>query len=110
MPPENLVLALVGFMGSGKTTLGRELARLLEVPFRDLDARIEEESGLTVPEWFARRGEPAFREAERAALVVDGYRAAKTAHDDLGGEVGERVRGFQEASERCGGRLAWPSS
>ena len=63
------VIALVGFMGSGTSTVGRRLAGELGVPFADLDARIEEESGLPVREWFARRGEPAFRAAERAALA-----------------------------------------
>ena len=62
------MLALVGFMGCGKTTIGRRLARSLAVPFVDLDTMIEEESSLPVREWFARRGEPAFRAAERAAL------------------------------------------
>jgi shikimate kinase len=63
------VIVLVGFMGSGKTTVGRRLASVLGVAFADLDERIEEESGLAVRDWFARRGEPAFREAERAALA-----------------------------------------
>jgi shikimate kinase len=63
------VLALVGFMGSGKTTVGRLLARSLAVPFADLDALVEEESGLAVRDWFARRGEPAFRVAERDVLL-----------------------------------------
>lgn len=62
------VIVLVGFMGSGKTTVGRRLAHELDVPFADLDALIEEESGLAVRDWFAQRGEPAFRAAERAAL------------------------------------------
>lgn len=62
------VLALVGFMGCGKTTLGIHLARVLQLPFVDLDAMIVEESGLAVRDWFAQRGEPAFRDAERVAL------------------------------------------
>ena len=62
------MIALVGFMGSGKTTVGRRLAMALDVPFADLDALVEEASGLAVRDWFAHRGEPAFRAAERAAL------------------------------------------
>jgi len=56
-------------MGCGKTTIGRMLARALELPFADLDALLEEESGLSVRDWFAERGEPAFRAAEREALA-----------------------------------------
>src|SRR5580693_6928925 len=59
-------------MGSGKTTVGTLLARQLAWRFVDLDARIEEAAGLTIPEIFERLGEPAFRKLEadqlRAAL------------------------------------------
>jgi shikimate kinase len=59
-------------MGSGKTTVGTLLARQLAWPFVDLDDRIEEASGLRIPEIFERLGEPAFRQIEadqlRAAL------------------------------------------
>ncbi|MEO6461843.1 MAG: shikimate kinase [Candidatus Eisenbacteria bacterium] len=77
MSPPSL-LALVGFMGSGKTTLGTHLALSLDLPFADLDAMIEEESGLAVRDWFAQRGEPAFRAAERAALERACVRCAGT--------------------------------
>lgn len=60
-------LALVGFMGSGKSTIGRLLAVRLDVPFVDLDEELEA-GGLTIAEWFVRHGEASFREAERAAL------------------------------------------
>ena len=59
---------LVGFMGSGKNTVGQELARRLAWDFVDLDARIEGRERQTVPEIFRVRGEPAFRTAETAAL------------------------------------------
>jgi shikimate kinase len=59
-------------MGSGKTTIGTLLARQLAWRFVDLDSRIEEASGLSIPEFFERLGEPAFRQIEseqlRAAL------------------------------------------
>lgn len=58
-------LVLVGFMGSGKTTVGRLVARELGWEFLDMDQRIEERLGLGVAEVFARRGEAAFREEER---------------------------------------------
>jgi shikimate kinase len=59
---------LVGFMGSGKSTVGQELARRLAWDFVDLDARIEAREGQSIPEIFRGRGEPAFRTAETAAL------------------------------------------
>jgi shikimate kinase len=66
------IICLAGFMGSGKTTIGTRLARQLGWRFVDLDERIEEAAGISIPEFFERHGEPAFRllEAEqlRAAL------------------------------------------
>ena len=59
---------LVGFMGSGKNTVGQELARRLGWDFVDLDARIEQRERRTVPEIFAAKGESIFRQAETAAL------------------------------------------
>src|SRR5262245_29535587 len=55
-------------MGAGKTSVGRELARLLGAPFIDLDSEIERTEGLAIREIFERMGEPRFREIERAAL------------------------------------------
>jgi shikimate kinase / 3-dehydroquinate synthase len=63
-------VVLVGFMGSGKTALGRQLAERLDRPFLDLDAAIEERSGKTIPELFAERGEPEFRRIEEHAVRV----------------------------------------
>lgn len=60
---------LIGFMGSGKTTLGRALAAATGLRFIDLDEYIEEQSGATVREIFATRGEAAFREIERSTLL-----------------------------------------
>ena len=61
-------IVLIGFMGTGKTTVGRELARLTGLPFVDLDAEICRERGRTIPEIFAVEGEEGFREHESAAL------------------------------------------
>jgi shikimate kinase len=59
---------LVGFMASGKSTVGPELARRLNWDFVDLDTRIESRERQTVPEIFRYRGESGFRLAETSAL------------------------------------------
>jgi len=59
-------LILTGFMGTGKTTVGREVARRQGWPFMDMDAEIEARSGKSVPRIFAEEGEAAFREMESA--------------------------------------------
>ena len=59
---------LIGFMASGKTTVGRLVAEHLEREFLDLDHLVEETAGMKVPELFRTRGEPAFRKAESEAL------------------------------------------
>lgn len=65
---------LIGFMGSGKSFLGRELARLADFPFLDLDELIEQRSGLSITAWFAQRGEEAFRQYETEQLrSVDAF-------------------------------------
>lgn len=59
---------LIGFMGAGKTTVGRALARRLGRTFCDLDDVIEEREGRSIAAIFAEHGEGAFRRAESAAL------------------------------------------
>ena len=60
---------LVGFMGAGKTTVGRQLARRLGWRLTDIDEMIERREHHTVSDVFARKGEPYFRNVERAVLV-----------------------------------------
>jgi shikimate kinase len=62
-------VAIVGYMGSGKTTLGRVLARALRREFVDLDRAIVKEAGKGIPEIFAEHGEERFRELEHRALL-----------------------------------------
>lgn len=62
-------IVLVGLMGTGKTTVGRRLARRLDRRFVDLDAEVEAAAGASIPEIFATQGEAAFRRAETEALA-----------------------------------------
>lgn len=63
------IICLSGFMGSGKSTAGRLLARQTGWPYVDLDKRIVEFTGQTIPEIFAKQGEPAFRDIEHEQLA-----------------------------------------
>jgi shikimate kinase len=62
------MVCLTGFMGSGKSTVGRLLASQLAWHFADLDAEIERESGLTISQIFAQKGEAVFRDIEHQCL------------------------------------------
>jgi shikimate kinase len=62
-------LAIVGYMGSGKSTVGRIVAEELGWEFVDLDAAVAERAGLSIPVIFEFSGEPHFRNLERLALL-----------------------------------------
>ena len=86
-------LALAGFMGSGKTTVGEAVARRLGRPFVDLDREIEARAGSAVAELFASRGEPGFRALEED-VARDVLRDAEPVVVALGGGavLSERTR------------------
>ncbi len=67
--PDSRALVLVGPMGAGKSSIGRKVARRLELPFTDTDAVIAREHG-SIPALFASRGESQFRAIERDAVVA----------------------------------------
>jgi shikimate kinase len=75
--PEQAILAalgrrsivLVGMMGAGKSSVGRRLAVRLAVPFVDADTEIESAAGMTIPEIFAKHGEPYFRAGEARVIA-----------------------------------------
>ncbi|MBN8423329.1 shikimate kinase [Microbacterium esteraromaticum] len=67
-PEHPLTLVLVGPMAAGKTSVGRKVARLLDVPFIDTDKRVAAEHG-PIPQIFAEQGEVHFRALERAAVA-----------------------------------------
>jgi shikimate kinase len=62
-------IVLTGFMGSGKSTVGPLLAQRLGWEFMDADDAIVAEAGCSIPEIFRQRGEPGFRELERAVIA-----------------------------------------
>jgi shikimate kinase len=61
-------IILVGFMGTGKSAVGKMLARRLNCPFVDLDRQIEAQAGRSVQQIFEQDGEPAFRKMEAKAV------------------------------------------
>lgn len=63
-------IALIGYMGTGKTTIGRRLAPKLGFSFVDTDAYIEKQQGKSISQIFEQHGESAFRRMEAAALVT----------------------------------------
>jgi shikimate kinase len=63
------LIVVAGFMGAGKTTVGRLLAGTLGVPFLDSDHVIEARAGRSIPEIFAADGEPAFRALEHEVIA-----------------------------------------
>jgi shikimate kinase len=119
------IIALTGFMGSGKTKVGRVLADLLRWSFVDLDAEIELQHKVSIRELFRRQGEPQFRELETGALrqmlkevstptvIALGGGTFIHAHNtallrDSGAQVVFLETPIEEMIERC--RVGTPSS
>jgi len=106
------VVCLAGFMGSGKTTVGTLLARQLAWRFVDLDDRIEESTGLTIPQIFERLGEPAFRQIEAEQLRAALGRASENRESTvlaLGGGTYAQP-GCPEFLRHAGVRVLWLDS
>ena len=81
-----MLISLTGFMGSGKSTVGRILADVLGCPFIDLDEAVVRQAGQSIPELFQAEGEAGFRRREKQALeqILKKY-ASGTAVLSLGG-------------------------
>ncbi len=62
-------IALVGLMGAGKSSIGRRLSVVLDLPFRDADSEVEAAAGRTISEIFESFGEEAFRDGERRVIA-----------------------------------------
>ena len=67
LPAKTLVL--VGMPGSGKSSVGRKLAKYLALPFADSDMEVEKAAGMKIEQIFDRLGEPAFREGEKKVIA-----------------------------------------
>ena len=115
------MIVLIGFMGAGKTTVGRLLAAKLGLPFTDSDDAIVERAGRPIPRIFDEDGEPAFRRLERE--VIAGLLAGPDAVLALGGGAASDPRtrsllrpapvvylrvGYAEAMSRVGGDRGRP--
>jgi len=83
--PRNI--ALVGFMGCGKTAVGKRLAQKMGLRFRDIDEEIEEQEGRSVPDIFFADGEPYFRKVEKAVLTREVERNEGFVYSCGGGAV-----------------------
>lgn len=86
-------IALVGFSGSGKTTIGKKIAARLNLHFADLDAEIESKYHCTIPHLFEKYGEFAFRDCEYATLIE------LLKHDNLLIATGGGAPCFQDAMQ-----------
>lgn len=65
-----MTIILIGFMGAGKTSVGKALSKRLGLPFIDLDEVIEHKINMSIPDYFAAYGEQKFRELEHQALLT----------------------------------------
>lgn len=96
----DLIIALVGMPGSGKSTVGRHLARRLRVGFVDSDHVIEERLGCSIREFFERSGEEAFRDLEQSVLDELTSQGIGTVLSTGGGSV-LRAANRQHLRQRC---------
>jgi shikimate kinase len=90
---------LCGFMATGKSSVGKKLASLLDYDFLDMDKQIEAEEGVSIPQIFSTRGEAAFRELE--SLMVEKVAARRRCVIATGGGTVVNPRNL-EMLKRCG--------
>ncbi len=95
------MIVLVGLPGSGKSTIGRQLAKRLQLPFIDMDHEIERRIGCSIREFFDREGESAFRDVEQE--VVEQLALGQSAVLSTGG--GAVLRSVNRERLRSSGRV-----
>jgi shikimate kinase len=93
------VIGLIGLPGSGKSTVGRQLARRLQLSFFDSDHVIEQHLGCSIREYFEREGEDRFRDEEESA--IDHLTQNQRGVLSTGGGVVIRAANRQHLHERC---------
>lgn len=93
-----MTISLIGLPGSGKSTVGRQLARRLQVPFVDSDHVIEQRLGCSIREYFEREGEARFRDIE--AEIIDELTQQPVGVLSTGGGVVLREANRQHLRER----------
>ncbi len=92
------MIVLIGLPGSGKSTVGRQLARRLNLAFADSDHVIEQRLGCSIREYFEREGEDRFRDVEES--VIDQITQTQTGVLSTGGGVILRPANRQRLKER----------
>ncbi len=92
------MITLIGLPGSGKSTVGRQLARRLQLPFVDSDHVIEQQLGCSIRAYFEREGEDAFRDVEES--VIDQLTQNQKGVLSTGGGVVLRAANRQHLRER----------
>jgi shikimate kinase len=102
-PATPTAVFLVGFMGAGKTSVGRALGQRLNWIFEDLDDRIQQAQGRTVAEIFRTSGEAAFRQAEHVALreMLEELRGGTTKVVAVGGGTFAQPQNHRMLQENC---------
>lgn len=93
------MISLVGLPGCGKSTVGRQLARRLQLPFFDSDQTIEQQLGCSIREFFEREGEERFRDVEES--VIDQLTQQQRGVLSTGGGVVLRPINRQHLHGRC---------
>ena len=92
-------LAFVGMPGCGKSTVGRQLARQLQMRFADSDTEIERRLGVGIRDWFAEHGEESFRDVERE--VIDDLTRRRDVVLATGGGAVIRAENREALHARC---------
>jgi XRE family transcriptional regulator, aerobic/anaerobic benzoate catabolism transcriptional regulator len=93
-------IALLGLRGAGKTSVGKRLAEIMELPFWELDERIEDLAGLSLAEIFALHGEAYYRRLE-AQAIIDLLARSQPAVLALPGGVVNNLEAFALIKRRC---------
>ena len=106
--PQKPHIALIGFMGVGKTAVGRILAKEMGYEFVDTDLTIEQQSGLIIPEIFELRGEKSFRKQE-ALVVQKTFQGSQPKVVSLGGGAVMDERTCAVVRENCDIIWLWAS-